>query len=233
MDRQTLAGWVEEGCSLEEMARRVARHPSTVSYWLEKHGLTAPGSLRHRARGGLDRVLLAGLVADDLTVAEIAASVDRSPTTVRYWLAFHGLETRRSARLRAGGRPAPDAPPTEQIACAIHGPTPHALRDGRYRCRKCGSDSVTRYRQKVKRTLVAEAGGACAICGYAACLAALHFHHVDPATKRFGLGLAGIARSIETVRAEAEKCVLLCANCHAEVEAGISILPGAARLDRG
>lgn len=233
MDRQTLEDWITEGCSLDEMARRVARHPSTVSYWLEKHGLSAARSSRHRARGGLDRDLLAGLVADDLTVAEIAAAVDRSPTTVRHWLAFHGLSTRRSARLRAGGRPGPDAPPTAEISCSIHGPTPHVMRDGRYRCRRCGSESVTRYRQNVKRTLVAEAGGACVICGYATCLAALHFHHVDPSTKRFGLGLRGIARSIDIVRAEAQKCVLLCANCHAEVEAGISILPGAARLDRG
>jgi hypothetical protein len=35
----------------------------------------------------------------------------------------------------------------------------------------------------------------------------------------------GVARSLEKARAEPRKCVLLCANCHAEVEAGVLGLP--------
>jgi hypothetical protein len=50
-------------------------------------------------------------------------------------------------------------------------------------------------------------------------LAALEFHHVDPSAKEFGLAHRG-ARSIERLRAEARKCVLLCSNCHAEIENG-------------
>lgn len=34
-----------------------------------------------------------------------------------------------------------------------------------------------------------------------------------------------MTRSIERAREEAAKCVLLCANCHAEVEAGVRSLP--------
>lgn len=92
---------------------------------------------------------------------------------------------------------------------------------------------MTRYRQNVKQTLVREAGGRCVICGYSRCVAALQFHHVDPATKRFSLSLKGVARALEVVRAEAAKCVLLCANCHAEVESGVSILPQGSSRDRG
>ena len=77
----------------------------------------------------------------------------------------------------------------------------------------------------MKAILVAEAGGACAVCGYDRCLAALQFHHVHPDEKRFALGRAGVARSLEKARAEARKWVLLCANCHAEVEAGVVRLP--------
>jgi hypothetical protein len=36
------------------------------------------------------------------------------------------------------------------------------------------------------------------------------------------VGLEGVARSLVRARAEARKCVLLCANCHAEVEAGMA-----------
>lgn len=72
--------------------------------------------------------------------------------------------------------------------------------------------------------LVAEAGGRCAICGYDRHVAALEFHHLDPNAKEFGLAQRG-AHSIDRLRDEIGKCVLLCSNCHAEVEAGFVELP--------
>jgi hypothetical protein len=68
--------------------------------------------------------------------------------------------------------------------------------------------------------LVAAAGGRCRLCGYKRCLAALQFHHLDPPQKRFVISRQGVTRSFAEARDEAAKCVLLCANCHAEVEAG-------------
>ena len=53
----------------------------------------------------------------------------------------------------------------------------------------------------------------------------LQFHHLDPEEKRFALADRGLARSLEKAREEARKCVLLCANCHAELEAGIATMP--------
>lgn len=105
MERSDLETSLADRCSLDEIGRRTGRHPSTVSYWLEKHGLEPLGRDLHAPRGGLDRDTLRALIESELTVAEIAISVERSATTVRYWLRFHGLETRRSARLRAGGVP--------------------------------------------------------------------------------------------------------------------------------
>ena len=67
----------------------------------------------------------------------------------------------------------------------------------------------------IKQTLVEEHGGKCICCGYGACVSALEFHHRDPKEKRFRIG--GNTRSLETQRKEAEKCDLLCANCHREV----------------
>jgi hypothetical protein len=76
--------------------------------------------------------------------------------------------------------------------------------------------------------LVAEAGGCCAVCGYDRCAVNLHFHHVDPKTKSFGVTSAS-GKALATYRAEAAKCVLVCANCHGEIEAGLipSPPPGA------
>ena len=78
-----------------------------------------------------------------------------------------------------------------------------------------------RRRRRVKEILVAEAGGRCCLCGYDRYVGALQFHHIDPDSKGFGLAERGFARAIAKSRVEVAKCALLCANCHAEVEAGI------------
>jgi hypothetical protein len=80
----------------------------------------------------------------------------------------------------------------------------------------------------MKEILVAEAGGACALCGYARCLAALEFHHLDRDLKSYSVAARGLTRSLQEAREEAKKCVLLCSNCHAEVEAGLVVLPSPA-----
>ena len=55
----------------------------------------------------------------------------------------------------------------------------------------------------------------CIRCGYRESPVALHFHHVDPETKRFNVSnvLRGYCRA--SILAEIEKCEILCANCHA------------------
>ena len=96
---------------------------------------------------------------------------------------------------------------------------------GTWRCVRCRADAVTDRRRRVKAILVEEAGGRCIACGYDRSVTALHFHHVNRDTKLFSLGRTGVARSLDKARDEARKCVLLCANCHAEVEAGVLALP--------
>jgi hypothetical protein len=45
--------------------------------------------------------------------------------------------------------------------------------------------------------------------------ACLHFHHVDPTTKRFDIGeAASLGRSKQVILDELAKCRALCANCH-------------------
>jgi hypothetical protein len=79
----------------------------------------------------------------------------------------------------------------------------------------------SRRRRKLKAILVAEAGGCCSLCGYDRYIGALQFHHTNGSSKQFGLADRGLTRSLDAVRAEARKCILLCANCHSEVEGGI------------
>jgi transposase len=205
-----------EGLSLAEIGRRSGRHEATVAYWVSKHGLVAAHKTKHAAKGRLERHSLEPLVENGLSVAQIAERVGRSRTTVRHWLREYGLETVWAVRRQASH----DGRPRLLLRCATHGVAPFdRQRNGGYRCRRCVGDAVQRRRREVKRVLVEEAGGCCTRCGYDRCLSALEFHHVVPAQKSFTLSHRGVARSLEKARAEAEKCQLLCANCHAEVEA--------------
>ncbi len=156
------------------------------------------------------------------SIAEIAEAVGRSKATVRHWLKEYGLQTTWAVR-RSGSA----AGQWQMVLnCASHGPTVFQLRrGGGYTCLKCRSEAVVRRRRRIKQALIEEAGGACLCCGYNRCVAALQFHHVEPGDKSFELSRRGVTRSLERARAEAKKCVLLCANCHAEVEAGVRTLP--------
>ena len=117
--------------------------------------------------------------------------------------------------------------PREAIRrCRTHGVTAFILEGrGYYRCKACRKQRVLDWRRRAKLRLIAEAGGKCVLCGYDRSPRALHFHHVDPSRKEFALGQRGLTRGIERLRVEAAKCVLLCSNCHAEVEAGVTDLP--------
>jgi transposase-like protein len=225
VEREWLAERLAIGASIEAIAREVRRDPSTVSYWARKHGLTSAHASRHAGRGGIGRELLAEVVACDLSIRDMADVFDRSPTTIRHWLRRHQL-TSEPGRRRAAIAAADAAGQRElQLRCQHHGTTRYVRRVDGFRCARCEAARVVAWRRKVKRILVEEAGGACVLCGYSRFGGALQFHHVDPAEKSFALSREGVTRSLARARAEAEKCVLLCANCHAEVEGGFVELP--------
>ena len=80
--------------------------------------------------------------------------------------------------------------------------------------------AVVKRRKKIRALAIAEKGGQCCFCGYSACVEALEFHHIN-GKKDFGISSKGYTRSWEKVKSELEKCILVCANCHREVHAGI------------
>ena len=112
-----------------------------------------------------------------------------------------------------------------ELECPVHGLTTFWVGKKVVRCRRCNSIGVAKRRRRVKQILVDEAGGSCRLCGFDESLVALEFHHRDPSSKEFALAANGITRSIAAMRLEAAKCVLLCANCHAMVEAGVVEVP--------
>jgi transposase len=231
MTKEELEGYLAEGLSLEQIGKRAGRNPSTISYHLKKHGLKPVNQGKHANKGQIQEERLRALVEGGAAIREMGAELDRSVATIRHWLKKYGLTadgSRRRALLkeaRLTGRK------YAVLECLHHGRTQFILEGrGYFRCTRCRQERVSEWRRRVKRRLVKEAGGACAICGYDRCVAALEFHHLDPSTKRFALSRQGVTRSYAEALAEARKCVLLCSNCHAEVEAGMTEVPDQPKL---
>jgi hypothetical protein len=65
-------------------------------------------------------------------------------------------------------------------------------------------------------------GGKCICCGYNKCNEALEFHHLNPEQKKFGFGkIRANPTTWNIIVEELKKCILVCANCHREIEAGL------------
>jgi DNA-binding transcriptional ArsR family regulator len=221
VDVQILEAYLWRGLSLEAIGGLTRPDPTTVGYWVKRHGLSAVYRDRHAPNGGIDLETLTALVNEGLSTRQMAERLGLSQSTVRHWLGKHGLRTHRGRHADSAG--VRGVHPDRRLQeCSRHGLTEFWLEArGVYRCLRCRSEAVSRRRRRLKEILVAEAGGSCSICGYDRYVGALQFHHRDGAMKRFGVGARGLTRSLDAVRAEAAKCVLLCANCHSEAEAGI------------
>jgi hypothetical protein len=214
MDQAWLEERVDAGRSFADIAREAGCSPAKVSYWARKFGIQSRHVRIYVSRGGMDEAVLRAFVARGLSIRQISAECGRSPTAVRHWLRRFGLQTKRADRV-VPGEPLRECPTHGLRVFRRYG------RSASLRCPLCASDRVARWRRRAKETLVQEAGGSCAVCGYDRYIGALQFHHLDPATKRVAFAERGLTRALRILRQEAEKCVLLCANCHAEVEAGL------------
>lgn len=81
--------------------------------------------------------------------------------------------------------------------------------------REANKVSVIKRRKQNKIALVEYKGGCCERCGYDKCIDALEFHHIDPTTKE--TKNLGTTAALSKQKEEADKCILVCANCHREI----------------
>ena len=116
---------------------------------------------------------------------------------------------------------------TKKTKCAICGKGFIPNSQKRKYCYECSPTSskkgraatITCMRKAAKKALVKYKGGKCSICGYNKSLNALHFHHLDSSMKDFEVADAysNGQFDMEKMRKEVDKCILVCANCHAEL----------------
>lgn len=84
-------------------------------------------------------------------------------------------------------------------------------------CKKCFSKySINRWVEK-KKKFIKYKGGKCLICEYNSFYGALEFHHLDPKEKEFDWKKLRLF-SEKRIKKELDKCILLCSNCHRELE---------------
>lgn len=110
--------------------------------------------------------------------------------------------------------------------CLICGKEFETIKGGNKRlyCFECSPQTknsgtaITYIRQAIKRQLVLYKGGKCECCGYDKCINALQLHHRNPEEKEFEISdyTYFTLRPMEEYYKEADKCDLLCSNCHIE-----------------
>ena len=84
-------------------------------------------------------------------------------------------------------------------------------------------NAVRKRRKEIRRKVIFQLGGRCVRCGYDRCIEALECHHLESSEKDFGISSKGYTRSWSQILKELKKCVLLCANCHREMHAGLQL----------
>ena len=87
--------------------------------------------------------------------------------------------------------------------------------------------AVANRRRKLREMVVEYKGGRCTLCGYKGYIGAFDLHHTDQSKKEFGLSARGLTRSWEKIKEEADKCILVCANCHREIHGNYTQPPTA------
>jgi hypothetical protein len=73
-------------------------------------------------------------------------------------------------------------------------------------------------KQKLKEQCIALKGGACVVCGLVDDPCVFDFHHIDPSKKLFEIGR--FIHDLEGTKAELDKCILVCSNCHRKIHWG-------------
>lgn len=82
---------------------------------------------------------------------------------------------------------------------------------------------VTERRIRWKKNIIEVMGNKCQCCGYDKYYGALELHHLNPTEKDFAFS-DKTYRAWADIEQELKKCILLCANCHREVEAGLVLV---------
>lgn len=145
------------------------------------------------------------------TIRQIADEQGKSYSSVKHFMKKNGIRVQRETHEKCVvcGTPLTGH---QRMYCSIkchNGRSNHV--------HQCYESQKARGLER-KKKLVGMLGGKCKYCGYDENLAALEFHHRDPNGKLDNIDLRKMSNSSwEWCVTEAEKCDLVCANCHRNI----------------
>ena len=223
MDRDRLDHWLAEGLSLSEIGALTDRDPSTVGYWLKKHGLEANGKAKYAPKGGLP--------GTSSRLASWQAKRWRRSPIVR------GQHPHRPILDRALSASAPAVGAPDRDRARDGGGSPDVVsrlreaRVDRVRDREQRPCQMSQVSHRTRRGVAPPSEGDADRGGW---WRVPHLRlqplpggaAVPPPRSRaedvFASRSAARRESMRGASSGGAKCVLLCANCHAEVEVGVS-----------
>ena len=164
----------------------------------------------------MEKQNLIDLISIGHSTWKIAEILKTTQPNVRYWLKKYNLQTQRSFDKLINQKTCP--------SCKISKPLPEFYTSTKSSsfCKACIKISGKNRQRIAKQKAVDYKGGCCSNCGYDKSLAALEFHHIDPATKDSDWNNYKRVFSDKYIK-ELDKCVLLCSNCHRELHEKLNI----------
>lgn len=158
-------------------------------------------------------------VDENYSTYKISDLTGKSPTTIKYWLRKFNLKTNHSSFIDREKTEYGDTRVCPRCKKDVETKNFYQRRgkeNGSVYCKACSSEQTLERQRKLKAISVEYKGGSCIRCGYDKYYGALEFHHLDPSKKDFNLGNSRLT-SFEKVKAELDKCILVCSNCHREI----------------
>jgi transposase len=171
----------------------------------------------------MEKKILKQLISEGKSQRQIANELNSSQSNIRYWLRVYDLSTLNQPYNKKFS----ESDNKNTKICISCGEEKY-LSDYRQSvgdrlqsyCKVCQNKYTIQRRKIIKGKCVEYKGGSCEVCGYDKCKEALHFHHINPEDKSFGIAANGVNHSWEKIKKELDKCIMVCANCHAEIHSG-------------
>lgn len=173
----------------------------------------------------MNKCNLESYINQGLSTYDISNITNKSQTNVRYWLKKYNLKTKNLSfsqgfslkeKIIENGieyKICPKCNIKKELTLHFY------IRGNKHThcwCKSCINKNTIEIQQYRKIQAINYKGGKCVKCGYNKYAGALDFHHLDPSKKDFTIAKRKNC-SLETIKPELDKCILLCRNCHAEL----------------